>query len=157
MPPVLSATMDSSLWGQAGNRVHGSWPTKAKANRHASRRLKSGRMPFVCWNSRGATSKTSWQFSLQLNSSLGNFKVSLNHTYVQFLCSEELTSFYPDEAILPATESTKSCGNKGVFSSIFITKLQRPIEFNFLQICYLTHFVGRHQVRILVFDNYQCL
>ena len=102
MPPVLSATMGSSLWGQAGNRGHGSWPTKAKANRHASRRLKSGRMPFICWNSRGATSKTSWQFSLQLNSSLGNFKVSLNHTYVQFLCSEELTSFYPDGAILPA-------------------------------------------------------
>ena len=44
--------------------------------------------------------------------------------------------------------------DKGVFSSIILSQLRRPIEFKFWQVCYFMH-VEIHQVRRLVFDIYQ--
>ena len=52
------------------------------------------------------------------------------------------------------SKHTTFCG-KGVFTFIVISKLHRPLELKFSQVCYFMHNVI-HQVARLVFDNYQC-
>ena len=50
---------------------------------------------------------------------------------------------------------TTSC-DEGVFHFIHISQLQRPIELKFSLVFYFMHtYVEIHQVRRLVFDNYQ--
>ena len=49
---------------------------------------------------------------------------------------------------------TTSC-DKGVFSFIIISQLRRPIELKFSQGLLFYAYVEIHQVRRLVFDNYQ--
>ena len=45
--------------------------------------------------------------------------------------------------------------DKCVFPFIIICQLRRPNEFKCSQVCYFVHYVEIHQVRRLVFDNYQ--
>ena len=72
-------------------------------------------------------------------------------------------SFFEKEVIphsnnkrLHASESTHfNLSNKSVFLFHVLLELRWPIESKFSQICYFMHYVGTHQVRILVFVVYQ--
>ena len=52
-------------------------------------------------------------------------------------------------------ETTQFYEKKGAFSFIIFLPLWWPIEPKFPQFVYYIHYVGIHQVRIQVFDNYQ--
>ena len=43
--------------------------------------------------------------------------------------------------------------DKGVFSFIIISQLRRPIELKFSRVCYFMHYVEKHQLWRLVFDQ----
>ena len=50
---------------------------------------------------------------------------------------------------------TTSCDKDVFFSFIVISQLRRPIKQKFSQVYYFMHMLRQHQVRRLVFDNYQ--
>ena len=69
-------------------------------------------------------------------------------------CKNEWKSGGAIRKVIPTIYSKLRVTRVCFFSFIIISQLRRPIELKFSQVCYLMH-VEIHQVRRLVFDNYQ--